>query len=66
MRLGEIELEMVQRHVREGEKHVSRQIEIIAEMKLRKQLTDLAQRVLFNLEHCQRNHLDHLEHLLKA
>ena len=43
MRVGETELEMVQRHVRQGEKHVSRQLEIIADMEFRNQWTGVAE-----------------------
>ena len=63
MTTGETELEMVQRHVRQGEKHVSRQLEIIAEMQLRKQPTGSAENLLFNFDRSLRAHKAHLEQL---
>jgi hypothetical protein len=39
---GETELQMVQRHVREGEAHVQRQREIVTEMWERGAPTDIA------------------------
>lgn len=61
---GETEQEMVQRHVRQGERHVSRQLEIIAEMTFRKQSTGLAERLLFGFERSLRAHQDHLAELV--
>ena len=66
MRIGETELEMVERHVREGEKHVSRQLEIIADMQLRKQPTGAAESLLFNFDKSLRAHKDHLELLISS
>ena len=63
MTTGETNLEMVQRHVRQGEKHVSRQLEIIAEMQFRKQPTGLAETLLFNFDRSLRAHKAHLEQL---
>ena len=63
MREGETELEMVQRHVRQGERHVSRQLEIIADMQLRKQSTSSAENLLFNFDRSLRAHKVHLEQL---
>ena len=63
MTTGETNLEMVQRHVRQGEKHVSRQLEIIAEMQLRKQPTGSAENLLFNFDRSPRAHKAHLEQL---
>jgi hypothetical protein len=39
---GETELQMVQRHIREGEAHVQRQHEIVAETRKRGVSTDMA------------------------
>ena len=61
---AETELEMVQRHVRQGERHVSRQLEIIAEMMLREQPTGLAESLLFSFEKSLRAHQDHLAELI--
>ena len=61
--IEETELEMVKRHVRQGEEHVSHQLEIIADMTRRCQHTDLAESLLFNLEVSLRAHRDHLEEL---
>ena len=63
MKTGETELEMVQRHVRQGERHVSRQLEIIANMQLRKQPTGAAENLLFNFDKSLRAHKAHLEQL---
>ena len=62
--IAETELEMVQRHVRQGQKHVSRQVAIIAQMKIRKQSVDLAEALLFSFEWIQRAHQDHLDRLV--
>ena len=60
---GETELEMVQRHVRQGERHVARQLEIIADMQFRKQPTGSAENLLFNFDRSLRAHKAHLEQL---
>ena len=63
MRVGETELEMVQRHVREGEIIVSRQHDLIADLKLRKMPIDQAEKLLFNFETTLLAHHDHLYRL---
>lgn len=60
----ETELEMVQRHVRQGERHVLRQREIIVELALRNQPTELAETLLANFEDCLLAHQDHLSRLI--
>ena len=62
--MGETELEMVQRHVRQGEEHVLRQCEIIAHLEFQKLPTDLAESLLFNFGETLRAHEDHLERLI--
>ena len=64
MAVGETELEMVKRHVRQGERHVSRQLEIIADMTLRNQPTTVAKSLLLNFELSLRAHKAHLQHIL--
>lgn len=64
MRVGETELEMVQRHDRQGERHVAQQLKIIAHMQLRKWSTGLAENLLFNFEEALRAHQEHLERLI--
>ena len=64
MALGETELEMVERHIRQGERHVSRQHEIIAEMDCRGQWTGVAEDLLLNFEFCLRGHKAHLEQII--
>jgi hypothetical protein len=59
----ETELEMVQRHIRQGERHVLRQHEIIAELTLRNQPTWLAEGLLLDFQDIQRAHQDHLDRL---
>ena len=63
MRVGETELEMVQRHVRQGERHVARQIEIIADMLFRNQPTGSAENLLFNFDRSFRAHKAHFDQL---
>lgn len=59
----ENELEMVQRHVQQAERHVSRQLEIVAEIRLGKQPTELAERLLLSFEAALLAHQDHLSRL---
>ena len=63
MTTKKIELEMVQRHVRQGERHVPRQIEIIADMKFRKQPTSSAEKMLFSFDRSLCVHKSHLDQL---
>ncbi|TNC69471.1 hypothetical protein [Rubellimicrobium roseum] len=56
----ETELEMVQRHVREGEAHVKRQREIVAELRERGHPTDVAIALLAEFEDLLRQHKAHL------
>lgn len=60
---NETELEMVQRHVREGEIHVKRQREIIIEIQERGGPTEVALKLLDNFEGLQREHNAHLARL---
>ena len=64
MKAGETELEMVQRHIGQGERHVSRQLEIIADMTFRNQPTGSTENLLFNFERTLRAHKLHLEQLI--
>ena len=64
MRVGETELEMVQRHVLQAERLVSRQYEIIADMTRRNQPTDLAYDLLCSFEDALSAHRDHLSQLV--
>ena len=59
----ETELEMVRRHVLEGERHVSRQLAIISSMKTRNERTGLAGDLLFSFYISLRAHKAHLEQL---
>jgi SOS response regulatory protein OraA/RecX len=60
---GETELEMVQRHVREGERHLTLQQEILTWLTDRGYSTDEAERLLTNMEDLQRMHCEHLTRL---
>ncbi len=60
MAKNETELEMVQRHVREGEIHIKRQHEIIARLKAGDHSTDEAEMLLAQFEDLQRQHKAHL------
>lgn len=61
--IAETELEMVERHIRQGQDRVSRQIEIIAELVLQKQSTHLAEDLLVNFEWIQQARQDHLDRM---
>ena len=63
MNAVETRLEMAQRHVRNGEKRVSRQREIIAEIALRRQSTDLAEALLIKFQNALDAHNDQLNRL---
>ena len=52
---------MVKRHVRQGERNVSRQLEIIADMTLRNQPTNVAKSLLLNFEISLRAHKAHFD-----
>jgi len=64
MRVGETELQMVQRHVQQGELIILRQHEIIANLTSRNLPTDLAEDLLLNFEATQLAHKDHLNRLI--
>jgi two-component system chemotaxis response regulator CheB len=57
---GETELQMVQRHIREGEAHVQRQREIVTKMWERGAPTDLAVSLLEAFQGTLRQHIAHL------
>ena len=57
---GETELQMVQRHVRQGEAHLQRQREIITEMWERGASTDMAVALLEQFQDTLRLHKAHL------
>ena len=63
MEASKTEFEMVQRHIRQAEKHVSQQLEIIAAMTLRNQPIGLAEKLLFNFERSLRGHRDRLDQI---
>lgn len=60
---GETELEMVQRHVREGGGQVQRQSELLARLQERGAPTDMAVILLEQFEDTQRLHKAHLTRL---
>jgi hypothetical protein len=55
----ETELEMTERHVREGERHIASRMEILAHLRMHGQDTDLAERLLANLEDLLAMHRAH-------
>jgi hypothetical protein len=57
---SETELQMVQRHVREGEAHVQRQREIVTKMRERGAPTDIAVTLLEAFQDTLRQHRAHL------
>lgn len=56
----ETELEMVQRHVREGEGHLANQRALIARLKTSHLPTEVAEALLANFEDLQQQHEVHL------
>jgi DNA repair protein RadC len=54
---------MAERHVRDGNRHVANQHEIIAHLLEHGHSTDLAERLLKNLEDLLAMHEQHLAHL---
>lgn len=64
MRAGETELQMVHRHVRQGELIVSRQRALIADLKSRNLPADQAENVLFNFETTLLAHHEQLSRLI--
>jgi len=60
---GETELEMVRRHVREGEGHVKRQKKVVTELQERGAPTDIAISLLGAFRDVQRQHIAHLARL---
>ncbi len=60
MSASETKLEMAERHVREGEHYVARQREIVAYLSEHARSTELAERLLFNLEDLLTLHREHL------
>lgn len=63
-RSGETEIEMVQRHVREGEEHVVRQREIVATLPPDSDLAVTAHQLLTAFEETLESHREHLARLL--
>ena len=57
---GETKLEMTERHVREGERHLDNQRSIIDWLRKHNYSTSEAELLLINLEEAQRLHRDHL------
>lgn len=64
MGVAEPELEMVHRHVREGQVRVLRPLELIAELAFRNQPTALAESLVLVFQDVQRAHVNHLERLI--
>lgn len=60
---GETELQMAERHVRDGERHVASQREILSHLRNHGHPTELAERLLANLEELLAMHREHLAHL---
>jgi hypothetical protein len=56
----ETELEMVRRHVREGEEHLAKQRALIARLKTSHRPTEDAEALLDTFEDLQRQHKAHL------
>lgn len=56
----ETKLEMAERHVRDGERHVTSQREVLARLRKHGHSTELAERLLRNLEELLAMHRKHL------
>ncbi len=61
---GETDIEMVQRHVREGEGQVARQRELVDSLPLESELAETARALLAQFEDMQEMHRAHLARLL--
>ena len=59
----EADLQMAERHVRDGERHVANQREIVEHFLSQGYSTELAMRVLDNLEDLLAMHRKHLQHI---
>ncbi|MBB2960949.1 hypothetical protein [Methylobacterium sp. R2-1] len=60
MSVDETDLEMVHRHVREGEEHLAKQRALIARLKLSELPTEEAEALLHTFEDLQGQHKAHL------
>lgn len=60
---GETELEMVQRHVREGRARVERQGELVARLRTKGEPVDIAESLLSQFRASQQQHEAHLAQL---
>lgn len=60
---AETELEMVERHIRTGERHVANQRKIVAFLRSHGHPTDQAEDLLFNLVELLELHRQHLSRL---
>jgi len=58
--IAETELEMVERHVREGARQVARQAEIVADLRARGYPSEIAEALLARFQEVQRLHQAHL------
>jgi hypothetical protein len=61
--VAETLLEMAERHVREGERHVANQREVIVHLAAHGHSTELAKRLLKNLEELLLMHRQHLDRI---
>lgn len=64
MTAPESKLEMVQRHVRQGEAHVAKQHEIIAKLHALGRPVDVAERLLESFEYSLDEHRAHLARII--
>ncbi|RWF64945.1 MAG: hypothetical protein EOS47_12670 [Mesorhizobium sp.] len=66
MVIPETRLEMLERHVLLGERHIERQREIVTEVRHRGYRTDLAEELLSLFEQMQLLHVAHRDRLLNS
>jgi hypothetical protein len=60
------ELSNAEQHVLDGERHVARQYEIIAELKVQGHSIELAERLLENFQGLLQIHRDHLARIIAS
>lgn len=63
MTTGESPIEMVRRHVRQGERQVAEQRALLADLQRRGRPTEMAEQLLANFESIQAEHMAHLARL---
>ena len=66
MRIGELEIDMVRRHVRQGAVIVARQEQLITRLRATGYPSEFAEKVLISFLEIQTEHVTHLQRLTTA